>query len=92
MRSGLIRRPEASSLMLFGMLSIGAADAGIVRQTSGYALGTSAAPKGRAGCAEAMDGEEVFFVTFVLFLVSMIVSWEEEGNTRGGEWSCVVID
>jgi len=91
-RSGLIRRPEASSLMLLGMLSIGAAYAGIVRQTSEYALGASAESEGRVGCAEGMDGEEVFFVTFVPFFVSMIVSWKEKGNTRGRKWSCVVID
>jgi len=28
--------------------------------------------RGRDGCAEAMDSEEIFFVTFALFFVSVI--------------------
>ena len=40
MRYGKIRSPGESSLMLLGMLSIGAAYAVVVRQTTGKALGS----------------------------------------------------
>jgi len=35
-------------------------------------LGSGQYLRGRDGCAEAMNSEEVFFVTFVLFFVSVI--------------------
>jgi len=73
MRSRLIRPPGASSLVLLGVFSIGAAHAGIAQQNSGYAPGIGAAPEARIGCVEAIDGEGVLFVAFVLFVVSMIV-------------------
>ena len=79
-RSGLIRPPGVSSLILFDMLSIGPEYPGIVRQTSGYALGIGVVPEGRVGCAETMGHEEVFFVTLVVFFVSMIVFSEGKGE------------
>jgi len=60
---------------------------------------------GRVGCAEALEREEVFFVTLVFLCVSMIVlggrergTCVEEGNMhgrgdmRGREWTCIAID
>ena len=72
--------------------SRGAAYAGIVRQTSGYALGIGAAAEGRLGYVEAMDGEEVFFAAFILSFVSMIVLRKGKGDMRGREWIYVAID
>jgi len=88
-RSGLIRPPGVSSLILFGMFSIGAEYASIVRQTSGYALGIGAVTEGRVGCAEAMWHEEVFFVTFVVFFVSMIVLRKKKGNIGRRAEACI---
>jgi len=45
----------------------------IVQQTSGNALGIGAGPEGSVGYVEILEREEVFFVTFMLFFVSMIV-------------------
>jgi len=45
----------------------------IVQQTSGHALGIGAGPEGRVEYVEILEGKEVFFVTFILFFVSMIV-------------------
>jgi len=72
------------------MFSTGAANAGLVRQTSGYALGVSAALEGRVGWVEARECEEVFFVTFVVSLVSMIVLRKEKGNMRRSAGACMV--
>ena len=62
---------------------------------------------GRVGCAEALEREEVFFVTLVFPCVSMIPvvlggrergTCVEEGNMhgrgdmRGREWTCIAID
>ena len=49
MRSGLIRRLGAISLMLPGVLSTGVAYPDIARQISGYALGIGAATEGYGG-------------------------------------------
>jgi len=64
---------RASSLILLGMFRICTPYACIVQQTSGYALGIGAAREGRVGYVETFEGEEVFFVTFILFFVSMTV-------------------
>ena len=44
---------------------------------------------GRGGCAQVMEREEVFFVTFDLFFVSMR---KGKGNMGGGDRTCVVVD
>ena len=38
-----------------------------------HALGMGAGPGGRVGYVETLEGEKVFFVTFIWFVVSMIV-------------------
>ena len=50
------------------MLGIGA-----VRQTFGHARGIGAAPGGTVGYVQNSEGKEIFFATFILFFVSMIV-------------------
>lgn len=81
--------------MLFCMFSIGAACFDIVRQTYGYVLGIGVVPGGRFGCAIAVERNEVFFTTFVLSFVSMMVSteggvehaWKNRGYVwKGHEW------
>jgi len=44
---------------------------------------------GRESRVEAREHEEVFFVTFVVFLVSMIALRKEKGNMRRRAWACV---
>ena len=75
MRSGLIHKCGASSLILLRMFSVGAAYPDIVRQTSGEVSGVGGAPEaygGRVGRTEAMEPEELFFATLVFSLVSKI--------------------
>jgi len=70
MRSGLIRPPGVSSLILLRMFSVGAASPDIVRQTPEKWPGSVGYRKdmgGRVGPTEAMESEEVFFVTLVFF-------------------------
>jgi len=72
-RSGLIRPPGATFLMLLG--SARATYPDIVRQTSGEVSGIGGAPEKngrRVGRTEAMGPEELFFVTLVFSLVSKI--------------------
>jgi len=44
---------------------------------------------GRESGVEAMEHEEVFFVTFVVFLVSMIALRKEKGNMGRRAGACV---
>jgi len=41
---------------------------------------------GRGGCAGAMEREEVSFVAFVLFFISMIVLRKAKVNMRGRDY------
>ena len=54
---------------------------------------------GRVGWAEAMEPEEVFFVTFILSFVSTIVlcgrgrgTYAKERGMRGRKWTYVAIN
>jgi len=73
MRSGMIHPPGASSLILLRMLNVGAAYPDIVRQTPEKyprSVGHRKDMGGRVGRTEAMEPEEVFFLTLVFSLVS----------------------
>ena len=86
MRSRLILPPGASSLMLH-MLRLGAAHPNVVRKTSGKCPESVEYRKdirGRVGCTEAMEPEEIFFVMLVFSLVSKIVLCGREGG--GHAW------
>jgi len=75
MRSGLIRPPGTSALMVLRMLRVGAGYSDIVRHTSGEVSGIGGAPEGyggRVGRTGAMEPEEPFFVVLVFSLVSKI--------------------
>ena len=60
------------SFMLPGRLSLDPAYPNILRQTSGYAVGISAAQEGRIGCVEGVEGE-VSFLIFILYFIGEIV-------------------
>jgi len=45
-------------------------------------------PEGRVGYAEVMEHEDVFFVTFAVSFVSIIVLRKGKGNMRGRIHHC----
>jgi len=70
MLSGLIHPPGATSLMLLGIFSLCAAPFIVRTNSPDMRLGSAQHMGGRDRHAEAMYSEEVFFVTFVLFLLA----------------------
>jgi len=46
-------------------------------------------PKGRVGCAEALEHEEASFLTFVVSLIGMIVPRKGKGNMRRRARACM---
>ena len=52
-------------------------------------LGIGVVPEGRVGCAEAMEHEEVFFVTFVISFVNMIILLKEKGKMHRRAGACM---